>query len=67
MKIISKRDTEVAGIHLVDLENKSEIISISHTAKTPRIFAQGAINVAKWMIDKNKGIYTMNDYIDSLS
>ncbi len=67
VKIKSIRDAEVAGIHKIDLENKSEIISISHTAKTPVIFAQGAINVAKWLVNKDKGFYTMNDYIDSLS
>lgn len=67
VQIKSIRDSEVAGIHKVDLENKSEIISISHTAKTPRIFAQGAINVGKWLIGKEHGFYTMNDYIDSLS
>ncbi len=66
VKIKSIRDAEVAGIHKIDLENKSEIISISHTAKTPVIFAQGAINVAKWLHNKDKGIYTMNDYIESL-
>ena len=67
VKIKSIRDAEVAGIHKIDLENKSEIISVSHTAKTPTIFAQGAINVAKWLSRKEKGFYTMNDYIESLS
>ncbi|MBL4774043.1 MAG: 4-hydroxy-tetrahydrodipicolinate reductase [Alcanivoracaceae bacterium] len=67
VKIKSIRDTEIAGIHTIELENKSETISISHTAKTPEIFAQGAINVAKWLYQKDKGFYTMNDYIESLS
>lgn len=67
VKIKSIRDAEVAGIHKIDLENKSETISISHTAKTPVIFAQGAINVAKWLVNQEAGIYTMNDYIESLS
>jgi len=67
VKIKSIRDAEVAGIHQIELENESEVMSISHTAKTPVIFAQGAINVTKWLIDKEKGFYTMNDYIESLS
>jgi len=67
VKIKSIRDAEVAGIHKIDLENKSEKICISHTAKSPTIFAQGAINVAKWLSRKEKGFYTMNDYIESLS
>ena len=66
VKIKSVRDAEVAGIHQIDLDNNAETISITHTAKTPVIFAQGAINVAKWLLNKDKGIYTMNDYIESL-
>ena len=67
VKIKSIRDAEVAGIHTINLDNESESISITHTAKTPEIFAQGAIDVAKWLIKQDKGIHTMNDYIDSLS
>lgn len=66
IKIKSIRDKNSAGIHKVELENKSEIISISHQAKTPVIFAQGAANVSKWLISQDKGFYTMADYIDSL-
>lgn len=67
VKIKSIRDAEVAGIHQIDLDNKAESISIHHTAKNPEIFARGAINVAKWLIDKEAGFYTMSDYIDTLS
>ncbi len=67
VKIKSIRDKEIAGIHQIELENKSEIIKISHSAKTPKIFAQGALNVTKWLLNKEHGIYTMNEYIDSLS
>jgi len=67
VKIKSKRDSEVAGIHHLILDNKSESIEICHTAKTPQIFAQGAINVSKWLLKKDQGLYTMKDYIESLS
>jgi 4-hydroxy-tetrahydrodipicolinate reductase len=67
VKIQSIRDAEVAGIHQIVLDNPAETINIKHTAKTPDIFARGAINVAKWLIDKDPSFYTMNDYIDSLS
>ena len=67
VKIKSIRDAEIAGIHEVRLENSSESIVISHSAKSPVIFARGALNVAKWLMDKEKGNYTMNDYIESLS
>lgn len=67
VKIKSVRDAEIAGIHEIQLENSSESIAISHTAKSPAIFARGALNVAKWLQDKDKGNYTMNDYIESLT
>jgi 4-hydroxy-tetrahydrodipicolinate reductase len=67
VKIKSIRDADFAGIHQIDLENKSETISISHSAKSPTIFAQGAINVAKWLSCKEKGFYTMKEYIESLT
>ncbi|MFK8011941.1 MAG: 4-hydroxy-tetrahydrodipicolinate reductase [Marinicellaceae bacterium] len=64
--IQSIRDAEIAGIHQVSLDNQSETIEITHSAKTPRIFAQGAISVAHWLMNKEAGFYTMNDYIESL-
>ncbi|MBL4661076.1 MAG: 4-hydroxy-tetrahydrodipicolinate reductase [Alcanivoracaceae bacterium] len=67
INILSIRESEVAGIHDIEIINESESISISHNAKTPKIFAQGAINVAKWLVNQNTGFYTMNDYIESLS
>ncbi len=65
--IKSTRDAQVAGIHQIELSNKSEVISITHTAKTPEIFAQGAVNVAKWLVNQKVGIHTMKSYIDTLS
>jgi 4-hydroxy-tetrahydrodipicolinate reductase len=67
VKIKSIRDAEIAGIHEIRLENSSESITITHSAKSSVIFARGAVNVAKWLNGKEKGNYTMNDYIESLS
>lgn len=67
IKIKSMREAEIAGIHRIQLSNESEEITISHTAKTPEIFAQGAVDVAKWLYRKDEGLYTMNEYIESLS
>ena len=67
VNIRSVRDAEVAGIHEIKLENSSETIVIKHSAKSSAIFARGALNVAKWLHGKDKGNYTMNDYIESLT
>ncbi len=65
--IKSIREGEVAGIHQIDLDNPAEQICIHHRAKTPEIFAQGAIDVSKWLIKQNKGLYTMQNYIESIN
>ena len=67
ISIKSIREAEIAGIHTINIENSAETIKISHMAKTPQIFAQGAVNVAKWLYKQDKGFYTMNDYIESLA
>jgi 4-hydroxy-tetrahydrodipicolinate reductase len=66
IKISSKRQDEVAGIHTVSIENQGESIQIKHSAKTPDIFAQGALNIAKWLVHKKPKNYTMKDYLETL-
>jgi len=61
-----ERQDEVPGIHKIELDNDSEQITIEHSAKNPKIFAQGALNVARWLIKQSNGQYTMSEYIDSL-
>lgn len=67
IEISCKREGEVTGIHTVDLDNDAEKFSIIHESKTPDIYAQGAINVAKWLYKQNTGLHTMGGYIESLS
>ena len=67
IEIVSIREGEVAGIHIIELDNDSENLSITHTAKDPIIFAQGALDVAKWLVTQENGFYTMTDFIEHLS
>ena len=58
-----KREGEIFGIHRVTMENDDEKMEFIHEAKTRDIFAKGAIEYVKWLIDKPTGIYyDMNDY-----
>lgn len=36
-----------------------EIISLKHEAFSKNIFANGALNGAKWLVDKEAGLYDM--------
>ena len=64
--IKSIRENEVPGDHTVNLDNDSEFIQIKHSAKTPDIFAQGAINVAKWLLNQKPNNYSMKDFLETL-
>lgn len=63
----SFREGEVPGTHKIQLHHESEALNIVHAAKTPEIFAQGALNVALWLLRQSKGCYQMSDYLESLS
>jgi len=42
-----------------------EVVSIKHTAFSRRIFAQGALKAAIFLLSKSNGLYSMNDVINS--
>ncbi len=57
------REGEIVGDHRVVFESKAEKIELFHSAKTRDIFAQGALQAVKWVIDKQKGLYTMEEVL----
>ncbi len=61
--IQSIREGEVVGDHTVVFESDEDIISISHHAKTRDIFAKGALVAAKFLNDKEKGLFDMQDVL----
>jgi len=58
------REGEVKGFHEVTWHSASEEIKISHEAFDRKIFAEGAIMAATWLINQKPGEYTMSDIID---
>ena len=71
-----KRDTREIGIHAVRggsivgehdviFAGANEIITLSHTATSRELFADGAIKAADFMTDKPAGLYSMSDLIAS--
>lgn len=59
--ISSIRGGNVSGIHTVEFFSGDEIITVTHTALSKKIFAVGAINGAKFLITKQAGLYSEND------
>jgi len=63
LPIISKRENEVNGDHSVFFESDIDSISLSHSAKSRKGFAQGSVIAAEFMVNK-KGFFTMKDLLD---
>lgn len=57
------RGGDTVGDHTVYFCGEGERIELTHRATDRKIFAQGAIQAAKWAIDKNPGIYSMEDVL----
>ena len=60
--IISHREGEIVGEHLVNYESMEDIIQIKHSAQSRDIFAHGALKAAVWLL-KNPGIYDFGEII----
>lgn len=61
LEIVALRRGEVPGIHTVVYDSEVDTITMTHSAKSRRGFALGAVVAAEWMGDGKKGVYTMTD------
>jgi 4-hydroxy-tetrahydrodipicolinate reductase len=64
--ITSVRAGSIPGTHEVIFDAPFETIRIAHVARDRRVFAEGAIVAAKWLVGK-KGVFTMKDVISMSS
>ena len=63
--IISHREGEVIGEHLVNYNSIEDLIQIKHAAHTRDAFAHGALKAAVWLC-RHPGIYTFEDVFDKI-
>lgn len=61
--IKSIREGEVVGDHTLVFESHEDTITLFHHAKSRDIFAKGALVAAKFLADKKKGLFTMQDVL----
>ncbi len=61
--IESIREGEIIGDHTVVFESEEDIITVSHHAKNRDIFAKGALVAAKFLANKDKGLFNMQDVL----
>lgn len=65
LPIISYRKGEVIGDHSVKYESEVDCLEISHSAKSRKGFALGAVLASEFMFSK-KGFYSMDDLMNDL-
>ena len=53
----------IVGEHSVSFASDDEIVTLSHSARDRRLFAQGAVAAALWVAGKPPGLYDMMDVL----
>ncbi len=59
----SIRKGEVIGEHEVTFSSGKEIIKLNHEAFDRALYSDGALDAAKWLINKKPGLYSMRDLL----
>lgn len=57
------RRGNVVGTHEIMFGTNNQTITIQHEAHDRALFADGAVDVARWLVNQPIGYYTMDDYI----
>jgi len=60
----SIRKNEIIGEHEVAFSSGKEIIKLSHEAFDRALYSDGALTAAKWLINKEPGLYSMRDLLN---
>ncbi len=63
LNIISEREPDVVGTHIVTYSSEIDKIELAHVAHSRAGFAEGALMAAEWLKDK-KGVYGMKDMLN---
>ena len=60
----SLRMGNVAGIHEVHIVTETQSLTLKHEAYDRRLFAEGALDAAKFLLDKPAGLYGMEQLLE---
>lgn len=63
--IHSVRLGNVVGEHKVIFGLENETITLTHSASDRKLFADGAIKAARWLINQPYGLYSFDDFLGS--
>ena len=57
------RGGTIVGEHEVMFAGQDEIVTLSHSARSRMVFAEGALRAAEWLTTRPAGKYVMNDLL----
>ena len=60
----SIRKGEVIGEHQVTFSNGKEIVTLNHESFDRALYSEGALEAAKWLINKKPGLYSMRNLLN---
>ena len=60
----SIRKGEVIGEHEVTFSNGKEIVTLNHESFDRALYSEGALEAAKWLINRKAGLYSMRDLLN---
>lgn len=63
LNIISEREPDVVGTHIVTYESEVDKIELGHIAHSRAGFAEGTLMAAEWLIGR-EGVYGMKDMLN---
>jgi 4-hydroxy-tetrahydrodipicolinate reductase len=58
-----ERRGEVHGEHTVVFANSNESLTLEHKVNDRRVFAEGALRAARWLVGRGPGFYSMQDVV----
>lgn len=58
-----ERRGEVPGDHEVVLRSPTEELRLAHSVTTRQVFAEGALRAARWLVNRDAGLYAMSDVL----
>ncbi len=64
--IHSIRGGTIVGEHSVIFAGDDEVLTLSHSAGSRKMFANGALNAASFLVGKQPGMYDMDDLLEGL-
>lgn len=61
ISVMALRGGDIVGRHTIGFYMDGEYIELTHNATSRMTFAQGAINVGKWLVKQKSGLYNIED------